>query len=136
MNYWLYGVFFIFVFVVLFTAVVWKETRLNRICRKICKYTGFYGLIEPEKFSYAGKEFVVVTKRSRYCNNLESYNVYINNNLVLTIEAISIYSNSYKIFVTPNNVNEEQLIKVLKECYKSHIFTQFNKHHTEETNLY
>ena len=107
---------FIIPCIIVIPIVIIYETRLRRICKKICKYPFEYGCRKPRKFSFMGKEFVVSTKEEKFGNDLSEITVYINDNLVLTIDALEVSYNKYRITFKTNKVNEEQLIKVLKEC--------------------
>lgn len=94
-------------------------TKLNRICRKICKYPSEY---KSESFIYKGKEFHVKVKvfHEDFSDYYTKFLVYVNDKLCITIECLDNYISRCKFIYKVNKVNEEQLIKILKECKKAH----------------
>ncbi len=110
------------------------ETRLNRICRRICKYPSEY---KSENFIYKGKEFHVKVKvfHEDFSDYYTKFLVYVNDKLCITIECLDNYISRCKFIYKVNKVNEEQLIKILKECKKAHykkFCENFEKEHKSE----
>lgn len=110
------------------------ETRLNRICRRICKYPSGY---KSEIFTYKGKEFHVKVKafHGDFSDYYTKFSVYVNDKLCITIESLDDYTSRCKFIYKVNKVNEEQLIKILKECKKAHykkFCEDFEKEHKSE----
>lgn len=110
------------------------ETRLNRICRRICKYYFDY---KSESFIYKGKEFHVKVKvfHGDFSDYYTKFLVYVNDKLCITIESLDNYTSRCKFIYKINKVNEEQLIKILKECKKAHykkFCENFEKEHKSE----
>lgn len=110
------------------------ETRLKRICRRICKYPSEYKL---ESFIYKGKEFHVKVKafHEDFSDYYTKFLVYINDKLCITIESLDNYTSRCKFIYRVNKVNEEQLVKILKECKKAHyrkFCEDFEKEHKSE----